>query len=76
MKRWLSGTIVVDPLKAYFIAESADRAQWNGICVYGGIFFDRCRIVDLADSVEESLIANIEAWTNAATDRLTQFGWS
>lgn len=75
VKRWMSGTIIVDPLKAYFISESADRAQWNGICVYGGMLFDRCRIVDLAGNVEESLIHDIQSWTNAAIDSIRQLDW-
>lgn len=74
--RWMSGTVIVDPVKAYFIAESADRAQWNGACVYGGILFDRCRIVDLSDSVEGNLIQQIQSWTNAAFQKLNDWDWN
>jgi hypothetical protein len=75
VKRWMSGTIIVDPVKAYFIAESADRSQWNGACVYGGVLFDRCRIVDLADCVESGMTQRMETWTNAAFHRLTEWSW-
>jgi hypothetical protein len=74
--RWMSGTVIVDPVKAYFIAESADRAQWNGVCVYGGILFDRCRIVDFSDSVEVDLIQQIQSWTDAAFQKLNDWDWN
>ncbi len=74
--RWMSGTVLVDPVKAYFIAESADRAQWNGACLYGGILFDRCRIVDLCDSVDAGLIHQIQCWTNAAFLKLNDWDWN
>jgi hypothetical protein len=76
IQRWMSGTVVVEPVKAYFIAESADRSQRSGVCVYGGILFDRCRIVDLADSVDEGLRQRIETWTIAAFQKLTSWSWS
>ncbi|MES2922838.1 MAG: hypothetical protein V4819_14890 [Verrucomicrobiota bacterium] len=75
VKRWMSGTIVVDPIKAFFIAESADRAQWNGVCIYGGILFDRCRIVDVSGELDSDLSERIRIWTDAATNRLIEWQW-
>jgi len=71
----MSGKIMVDPVKAYFIAESADRSRWNRNSRYSGIFFDRCRIVDLADNLEEDLVRRIETWTTAALEKLVDWGW-
>lgn len=76
VKRWMSDTIVVDPTKAFFIAESADRSQWKGACIYGGIMFDRCRIADLACDVDSALLERIRAWTNASLERLSDWNWS
>lgn len=76
VKRWMSGTIVVDPIRAYFIAESADRAQWNGACVYGGILFDRCRIVDLSEIVTTDLVRQIKSWTDAVIQKLNDWDWN
>ncbi len=76
VKRWMSGTLVVDPMKAYFIAESADRSQWNGACIYGGILFDRCRIANLAENLEAELLDRTKTWTDAASQRLSDWEWS
>jgi len=75
VKRWMSASIVVDPVKALFIAESADRSQWKGVCVYGGILFDRCRIVDLGDSINDELIDQIRRWKAAAFEKLSTWNW-
>lgn len=75
VKRWMSGTIVVDPIKAFFIAESADRAQWNGVCIYGGILFDRCRIVDCSVALSNDFSERIRIWTDAATIKLAEWQW-
>lgn len=75
VKRWMSGTIVVDPIKAFFISESADRSQWSGICIYGGILFDRCRMVDFMDELEGSLLDRIQNWTDAAMNKLSDWQW-
>jgi hypothetical protein len=75
VKRWMSDTIVVDPIKAFLIAESADRSQWNGVCIYGGILFDRCRIIDFSDELNEEVAGRIEAWTNAAIQKLNGWNW-
>lgn len=76
VKRWMFDAIVVDPLKAYFIAERADEMQWSGACVYGGILFDRCRIVDLSDRLETGLLQQIEMWTDAVLQKLDDWDWS
>jgi hypothetical protein len=75
VKRWMSGTIMVDPIKAFFISESADRSQWNGVCVYGGILFDRCRIVDFSDKLDDDLVFRIGVWTDAAMGKLFEWEW-
>lgn len=75
VRRWMSGTIIVDPVKAHFIAESAERSQWSGICLYGGIFFDRCRIVDISDSIDRSFIQQIDAWISGAILALEESNW-
>jgi len=75
--RWMSERkLVVDPLKAYFIAESADRADWKADCLYCGILFDRCRIVDLIDNLGDPLRTALTTWTEAAHDKLRALEWS
>jgi hypothetical protein len=75
VKRWMLDTIIVDPTKAFLIAESADRSQWNGVCIYGGILFDRCRIIDFSDELNQDLKDRIEVWTYSAKQKLIDRNW-
>lgn len=75
VKRWMSDTIMVDPIKAFFISESADRSQWNGVCIYGGILFDRCRIIDFSDELDPELVGRIRVWTDSAMAKLNDWKW-
>jgi hypothetical protein len=75
--RWMSDRVLmVEPLRAYFIAESADRADWKAHCLYGGILFDRCRIVDLVEDLEDSLRQSLSTWADAAHEKLRELEWS
>ncbi|MBN1459772.1 MAG: hypothetical protein JXA57_09545 [Armatimonadetes bacterium] len=67
VKSWIRGTILVNPVRACFIAEAADRARWKSDSVNAGILFDRCRLVDWCDGVA---IDDIKKWALAAKDTL------
>lgn len=66
IKRWMSDTMVVSPLRAFCISEAADRTKWSGVCVYSGILFDRCRLVDFCRGLDDDLSALISKWSDAA----------
>lgn len=66
IKRWMSDTIVVNPLRAFCISEAADRTKWSGVCVYSGILFDRCRLVDFCHDLDTTSADLIAKWSNAA----------
>ncbi|MDP1590601.1 MAG: hypothetical protein Q8M07_22805 [Prosthecobacter sp.] len=66
IKRWMSDTIVVNPLRAFCISEAADRTKWRGVCVYSGILFDRCRLVDFCHDLDTKSADLIAKWSNAA----------
>ena len=66
IKKWLRGTIVVNPIRAFCIAEAADRSKWKGTCAIAGILFDRCRLVDYCDNLPRDLLDRILTWTTAA----------
>lgn len=76
VKKWMSDSIMVDPLKAFIIAESADRGQWHSSCIDGGILFDRCRILDFSQNLDEELVGRISTWTEAAMNRLSDWSWA
>jgi len=73
--RWMSRSFAIDPLRAFFISESADNSQWFGTAVYTGLLFDRCRIVDFSDKIDSGLTDHIETWTKAAIADLKASSW-
>lgn len=64
--KWFRVSPVVDPVRAFFVSESLPRADWTGASVDAGLMFDRCRIVDFCDDIDEEMRQNIENWTKAA----------
>ena len=65
-KRWMSEPYLHDPLRAYCLSEAANRSCWAGYCIYGGIVFDRCRIMDFCAEPNAELVENIRDWSVAA----------
>ena len=65
-KRWMSEPYLHDPLRAYCLSEAANRSCWAEYCIYGGIVFDRCRIMDFCAEPNAELVENIRDWSVAA----------
>lgn len=54
----------VEPIRMFFVAASC-KEKWEELSRSGGIFFDRCRIMDyLPDSINEDLLNRIQCWFN------------
>ena len=70
-KRWMSEPYMHDPLRAFCVTEAAHRSRWVGYCVYGGIVFDRCRIMDFCNHPSPELVASIRHWSVAAKATVT-----
>ncbi len=66
IKRWMREPYLQDPLRAFCVAEAVNRSRWNGFCVFAGILFDRCRIVDFFTEPDAGLVEKIKAWSIAA----------
>lgn len=66
IKKWIETPFVFDPLRAYCISESANRARWSGYAIDGGLLFDRCRLVDCCDTMEVPLYNQMVKWSKAA----------
>ena len=65
-RKWLRVSPVVNPVRAFFVSESLPRADWEGVGVDAGLMFDRCRIVDFCDDIDEETRQDIAKWTKAA----------
>jgi len=73
-KRWLkSRAFLVDPIRAFCIAEAIDRSRWNHVSAAAGIVFDRCRIVDFCEGFDAT---QMRIWTEAAFESISIGGLS
>ncbi len=66
--KWMSGPLVVLPVRMFFVAESLtlsveDRTE---ISIDAGLLFDRCRIVDYCANVDDGVLCRVRSWTAAA----------
>lgn len=66
IKKWIEIPFVFDPLRAYCVSESVNRAKWSGYAIDGGLLFDRCRLVDCCDTMEAALFDQMIKWSKAA----------
>ncbi len=71
VKRWMRRPLIVDPIRALCISEAADRAKWPSTCVSAGVLFDRCRIVDNCDGLEQKIEHEIRQWTTTAISEIS-----
>jgi hypothetical protein len=67
-QKWM----VHDPLgqcaRLFMTAARVDDSLWEDVHRDGGVFFDRCRIVDYAaPTISSELMARVRRWTAAAT---------
>jgi len=77
-KKWLRrGSFIVDPVRAFCVAEALDASTWQSLGCDAGIVFDRCRLIEFSGGVKGELLDSIKTWTQAAkkvarTDSLKQ----
>ena len=60
--------LALDPLRLYLVPTRISRHRWKEYTQDGGLLFDRCRIVQFAESVSAATLADCHTWL---TDVLT-----
>lgn len=65
-KLWMEEPFLVDPIRAYFVAEAVDRSNWKASSIAAGVLFDRCRLVEYGGCLSRNLLSSIRKWTSAA----------
>ena len=65
-KKWLEGSFLVDPLRAYFVSESISRSNRHNATIDSGILFDRCRMVEHSVNLPAPKMKDIHKWTRSA----------
>jgi hypothetical protein len=63
-QRWLDTTPAVTPIKIFFLTDRLANTPYH-FGYEGGVIFDRCRILDYADSIPSKLLADCARWTKA-----------
>lgn len=67
LSRWTSGRrFSLNPVRAFCVSESANPTKWAGLALYAGLLFDRLRLVDFLDQMEDDLLQRIRHWNAAA----------
>jgi hypothetical protein len=65
--KWMNHTPLGQTAKLFMAAARVDHIDWEDMHREGGVFFDRCRIVDYASSrMSDELRTKLRAWTRAA----------
>lgn len=64
--KWMRSNPAVLPVRLYFVADRVlDR--WYERCKDGGILFDRCRIMEYADTLPDDVTQRLRTWVAAAS---------
>lgn len=74
IKKWIKTPFLYDPVRAYVVSEAVDRRKWFGYAIEGGLFFDRCRMIECCESLSPDLLSRIKKWSAAALDDVRS-GW-
>ena len=64
--KWFQSQPVVNPVRMFFISEALPSVDWRNESVDAGLLFDRCRIIDYCDGLDDVLLQSLESWTTAA----------
>ena len=67
-EKWLGDSLYVTPIRMFFISEALPQTanKRADLSLDAGLLFDRCRIIDCANSIDAVLMDKINIWTNAA----------
>ena len=67
-KKWLRSSPVLNPIRMFFVSDALSRSHWRSKSVDAGLLFDRCRIVDFCDDINEDVLTKVATWTAAAAE--------
>jgi len=73
IKRWIKGSFVVDPVRAFCVAEAVSKASWTHVGLSTGMLFDRCRLVEHCCGFSEKSLSEIRKWTLEAKKAVLNF---
>ena len=62
-EKWMQETVVVKPVRMFFLPHRIPAANWNNASIDAGIIFDRCRLAAFASQLDRDLRDKIRAWS-------------
>ncbi len=74
MDKYMERNLVVEPVRAFCVAEAVNRACWEDVGISAGILFDRCRLVEHSSDLPEKPLLEIREWTQEAKKAVPDFG--
>ena len=68
VQKWMRSSLIVPPVRMFFVSEALGTTPEERFedSVDAGLLFDRCRIVDLSNGVDEEVLQAVQQWTSAA----------
>ena len=66
--KWFNSQPVLTPLRMFFVSEALSIVDWREQAFNAGLLFDRCRLVDYSNRIDDALLRKIEVWTRAAAN--------
>jgi hypothetical protein len=64
--------LVLDPVRVYMVPNRISIQVWEEHSNDGGLLFDRCRIVQYAESVDAQVIDQARTWVGAIVKQQRQ----
>lgn len=64
--QWLLAQPAVTPLRFFLIADALSPQEFERSARQAGVLFDRCRIIDFCDALDQDVMKQVSDWTAAA----------
>ncbi|MXZ25976.1 MAG: hypothetical protein F4Y80_14200 [Caldilineaceae bacterium SB0665_bin_21] len=64
--QWLLAQPAVAPLRFFLIADALSPLEFERSARRAGVLFDRCRIIDFCDALDQDVLDQVSDWTAAA----------
>ena len=65
-RRFMQKTLILHPVRLYMVPRRVERRHWETHTGEGGILFDRCRVVQYAQSVSAAVVRDCHGWLGEA----------
>ena len=64
--QWMLAQPAVTPLRFFLIADALSTLEFERSARRAGVLFDRCRIIDFCDVLDQDVMDQVSDWTAAA----------